>query len=107
MRATIEQRTDPAKRVAQQNDRPQPEPDSDVVVIRRDLTLVAEIDPHCAEDVRHLQIEDGGVGVDQPMDAVLLDELVPVVEVGAVDPASVELLQHASPPPPFPPPPPS
>src|SRR5437764_15459976 len=49
--------------------KPQPEPYGDVVVVRGDLTLVPEIDTDCTEDVSHLQVEDGGIGVDQQMDA--------------------------------------
>ena len=80
----------------EQDDGPQPEPYGDVVVVRGDLTLVPEIDPDCTEDVRHLQVEDGGIGVDQPMDAVLLDELVPIIALDAVDRGCIKLFQHAS-----------
>ncbi len=79
----IEQSTDLAVRVPQQNERPHPQPHGDVVVVGRNLALVAEIDPNRAEDVGHLQTKDGRVGVDQAVDAILLDELIPVVEVGA------------------------
>src|SRR5262249_45732229 len=47
----------------------------------------------------HLRGEDGGIGVDQPMDAILLNEFVPVVEIGALDARYVELLQHGVAPP--------
>jgi hypothetical protein len=66
-------------------------------VVLGDLALVAEIDPYGAEDVGHLGLEDCRIGVDQPVNAILLHQFVPVVEVGgAFDPArrSVELLQH-------------
>ena len=79
-------------RIAQQDDRPQAEPHGDVIVVLGDLALVAEIDPDRAEDVGHLGLEDRRIGVDQPMDAILLHELVPVVEVGgAFDPAAMPL----------------
>src|ERR1700730_2608120 len=94
VRAAIEQRADLAVRVPQQDERPQAQPHSDVVVVRRDLALVTEIDPDRAEDVRHLRGEDGRIGVNYPMDAILLHEFVPVVEVGALDSRCVELLQH-------------
>ncbi len=56
---------------------------------------MAEIDPDRAEDIGHLGLEDCGVGVDQAVDAILLDEFVPVIEIGrALDPGSGELLQH-------------
>ena len=88
MGAAVEQRADLAVRVAQQDDRAQAQPRRDVVVVVRDLALVAEIDPDRAEDVGHLGLEDRRIGVDQPMDAILLHQLVPVVEVGgAFDPA--------------------
>ena len=38
-----------------------------------------EIDPGAGEDAAHLGAEDGGVGIDQPVDAILLHELVPIV----------------------------
>src|SRR3984893_17388856 len=94
MRAAIKRRADLAVRVPQQEERPQAQPAGDVVAVARDLALVAEIDPDRAEDVRHLRGEDGWIGVNHPMDAILLDELVPVVEVGALDSRCVELLQH-------------
>ncbi len=43
---------------------------------------MAEIDPDRAEDVGQLRLEDRRIGVDQPMDAVLLDQSVPIVEIG-------------------------
>ena len=43
---------------------------------------MAEINPDRGEDIGHLRLENRWVGVDEPMDAVLLDELVPIVEVG-------------------------
>ena len=46
----------------------------------RDLAFVREIDPGAAEDMRHLRVEDRRVGVDQPMHAVFLHQLVPVVK---------------------------
>ena len=96
--AAVEQRADFALRVAQQDDRAQAEPRGDEVVVLGDLALVAEIDPDRAEDVGHLGREDRRVGVDQAMDAVLLDQLVPVVEIGrARDRAgrSRQFFQHA------------
>ena len=44
----------------------------------RDLRLMAAIDPGSFEDVRHLQVEKGGVGVDRAVDAVGLDQVVDV-----------------------------
>ena len=82
MGAAVEQRADLALRVTQQNDRPQPQPDSDEIVIVRDLAVVPEIDPHRAEDVGHLRLENGRIGIDQPMDAIVLHQLVPVVPLG-------------------------
>ena len=83
MGAAVEQRADFAVGVAQQDDRAQAQPRGDVVVVVRDLALVPDIDPDRAEDVGHLGLEDRRIGVDQAMDAILLDQLVPVVEVGA------------------------
>jgi hypothetical protein len=83
--------------VVPQDEWTQAQSDGDVVVVVGDLAFVAEIDPHRAEDVGHLGREDRRIGVDQPVDAILLHQLVPVVEVGgALDPArrSVEFLQH-------------
>jgi hypothetical protein len=93
--AAIEQRADFSLRVPQQDDRAQPQPHGDVVVVLRDLALVPEIDPYRAEDIGHLGLEDRRVGIDQPVDAIFLDEFVPVVKIGrAFDPRRVELLQH-------------
>src|ERR1700730_8572615 len=80
--ATVEQGADLAVRVTPQDDRPQTEPDRDEIIIVWDLALVPDIDPHGAKDVSHLQVEYGGVSIDQAMDAILLDELVPVVPLG-------------------------
>src|SRR5918999_1354039 len=56
--------------------RTQTEPRGDEVVDLRDLALVREVHPHGAEHVRHLALEDGGVGVDRAVDAVLVDQAV-------------------------------
>src|SRR5262249_18439027 len=69
----------------------------DVIVVLRDLTFVAEINPYRAEDMRHLGSEDRRVGVDQPVNAVFLNEFVPVIEVGRFggsDRWGVELFKH-------------
>ena len=58
---------------------------------------MAEIDPHRAEDVGHLGLEDRRVGIDQPMDAILLHQLVPVVQVGrALDPGRLDGLSFSN-----------
>ncbi len=92
--AAVEQRPDLAVAVAQEDDRAQPETHGDVVVVLGDLALVAKIDPDRAEDVGHLRLEDRRVGVDQAMDAIVLHQLVPVVEVRALDPGAAEFVQH-------------
>ena len=81
MGAAVEQRADFSLRVPQQDDRAQAKPRGDVIIVIRNLALVSEIDPHRAEDVHHLGLEDRGIGVDQPVDAVLLHEVVPIVEI--------------------------
>src|SRR6202035_5030850 len=91
--AAVEQRANLSARIPQQDDRAQAQPHRDVVVVLRDLALVPEIDPDRAEDVGHLGLEDRGIGVDQAVDAVLPDKLVPVVEV-ARDARWFEPVQH-------------
>jgi len=39
-----------------------------------DLALVADQEPGAAEDAIHLEVEQGGIGVDRPVDAVRLDQ---------------------------------
>ena len=39
-----------------------------------DLALVADHEPGAAEDPIHLEVEQGGIGVDRPVDAVRLDQ---------------------------------
>ena len=75
VRAAVEERAQPAIRIAQHDDRAQAELRGDVVVVARDLALVREVDPHRAEDVRHLQVEDHRIGIDRPMHAVFVDQI--------------------------------
>ena len=81
MGAAVEQRADRALRIAQQDDRPQAESRGDEIVVLGDLAFMPEIDPDRAEDLRHLGLEDRRIGIDQPMDTVLLDELVEIVAI--------------------------
>ena len=97
MGAAVEQRADFSVGIAQQDDRPQAELGGDVIVVVRDLAVVAEIDPDRAPDVGQLRLEDRRVGVDQAVDAVLLDQFVPVVEIGRrgrADRGGVEFFEH-------------
>jgi len=64
VRAAVEQRAQLAVQVPQHDDRAQPQPRGDEIVVLGDLALVREIDPHRAEDVRHLRLEDRWIGVD-------------------------------------------
>ena len=76
VRAAIEERAQLAVRVAQHDHRPQAELGGQVVVVARDLAFVREVDPYRAEDVRHLQVEDHRIGIDRPMHAVLMDQML-------------------------------
>src|SRR5207248_9577626 len=69
--AAVEQRANFPVRVAQQNNRAQAKPRRYEIVVVRYLAVVAEIDPHRAEDVAHLRGEDRWTGLDQPMVAIV------------------------------------
>src|SRR4029077_5425525 len=47
--------------------------------------FVGQIGPGAAENVGHLGFEDRRVGVDQAMGAVVLDQIIPVVQRGAAE----------------------
>jgi len=97
MAAAVKQRAELAIPIPQHDDRAQAQPRGDEIVVPGDLALVREIDPHRAEDVGHLGLEDRGIGIDQAVDAVLLDQLVPIVEIGGgrrADRPRLELFQH-------------
>ena len=89
MGAAVVERADFAVGVAHDDERPQAHAPGDEIVDVRDLAFVRQIGPGAAEDVRHLGFENRRVGVDQPVRAVLLDQIVPVVERGAAEPRSV------------------
>jgi len=78
MRAAVVERADDPLAVAGHDQRTQPEPGGDVIVYRGKLAFMGQIDPGAAEDVSHLGIEDRGVGVEQLMNAVFLNQFVPV-----------------------------
>ena len=80
MGAAIVERADFAVAVAHDDQRTQAQAAGDEVVLVRDFAFVREIRPGAAEDLRHLGFEDRRIGVDQPMRAVLLDQIVPVVQ---------------------------
>jgi len=46
---------------------------------------VCQIGPGAAEDIRHFGFKNRRVGVDQPMGAVFLDEMIPIVQRGAAE----------------------
>ncbi len=97
MGAAVEQRADFPVGIAQQNDRAQAELGGDEIVVVRDLAVVAEIDPDRAADIRQFRLEDRRIGVDQPMDAILLDQIIPVVEIGggrSADRRGFEFFEH-------------
>ena len=82
MAASVEQGMDLAVAVAGEDDGTQPETAGAEVVRLGDLGLVAQIDPGRAEDLAHLHLEDGGIGVETAMNSILLDEFVPESGVG-------------------------
>ena len=86
MGAAVVQRADLALAVAHDDQRAQAHAPGDEVVVVGDLALVRQVGPGAAEDVGHLGLEHGGIGVDQPMRAVLLHEVVPIVQRGAAEP---------------------
>ena len=86
MGAAVVQRADFSVAVAHDNERAQAHAPGDEVVVVRDFAFVREIGPGAAEDVGHLGFENGGIGIDQAMGAVLLDEIIPIVQRGAAEP---------------------
>ena len=63
---------------------------------------MAEVDPDRPEDMSHLGSEDRRVGINQAVDTILLDQVVPVVGVdGPLGPAwrSREFFKHDNRPP--------
>src|SRR3954464_14965442 len=96
MGASVVERADLIVRIAQDDEGTQPHATRDEVVAVRDLALVCQICPCPAEDMRHLGFEDGGIGVDQPMRAVFLDQVIPVIKRGPAEPAGrrSDLLQR-------------
>ena len=86
MGAAIVERADFSGAVAQDNERAQAHAPGDEVVVVRNFAFVRQIGPGAAEDVGHLGLEDRRIGVDQPMRAVLLHQMVPVVQRGAAEP---------------------
>ena len=81
--AAIEQHVDRAVGVADHEHRLPPDQRLVIVAGVRHLARVPDIDPGAAEDALHLEVEDGGVGVDRPMHPVRLHQLRHVVRVRA------------------------
>ena len=86
MGAAIVERADLSLAVAHDDERTQTQAAGDEVVLARDFAFVRDVGPGAAEDVGHLRFEDHGIGVDQPVRAVLLHQMIPVVQRGAGKP---------------------
>ena len=85
MGAAVVERADFSLAVAHDDERTQTQAPGDEIVHVGDFAFVREIGPGAAEDVRHLGFEDRRIGVDQPVRAILLDQIIPVVERGAAE----------------------
>src|SRR6185437_8545108 len=95
MGAAVEQGANFAVAVARDDERAQAEFAGDEIVVFRNLTLVRQVDPGAAEYLRHFPREDVGVGVDQPVDAILLHELVPLITRSGLETRGWKLFEHA------------
>ncbi len=85
MGAAVIERADFPLGVAHDDQRTQSQAPGDKIVDVGDFAFVREIGPRAAEDLRHLGFEDRRIGVDQPVRAILLDQILPVVERGATE----------------------
>src|SRR5262249_2372144 len=85
MGAPIIKRADFPLGVAYHDQRTQSQASGDKIIDLGDLALVREIGPGAAENLRHLRFEDRRISVDQPVRAVLLDEMIPVVQRSAAN----------------------
>ena len=86
MGAAIVERADFSLAVAHDDERTQAQASGDEVVLARDFAFVRDIGPRAAEDVGHLGFEDRGIGIDQPVRAIFLHQMIPVVQRGAAEP---------------------
>ena len=80
MGAAIVKGTNDAGVVAHDDKRTQAELSRNEVVVVRNLAFVREVDPGTPENMGHFRIEDRRVGVEEPVNPILLNELVPVIE---------------------------
>ena len=51
----------------------------------RDLAFMGEKNPHRAEDFAHFVAEDALVRIDEPVDLILVDQLVEIVKRGRAE----------------------
>ena len=85
MGAAVIERADFPLGVAYDDQRTQSQASGDKIIDRGDFALVREIGPGAAENLRHLHFEDRRISVDQPVRAILLDEIIPVVQRSAAE----------------------
>src|SRR5205823_12341338 len=76
VRAAVEEGAQLAAGIAQHDERTQAELRGEVIVRLRNLALVREVAPDAAEDVRHLEAEEHRIGIDRPMDAIFVDQVL-------------------------------
>ncbi len=79
MSAAIVERADHTIGVTGDDERAQAELGGDEIVDIGNVTFMGEIDPGTAEYVRHLGVKDSRVGINEPVNAVLLREVIPVI----------------------------
>src|SRR5581483_7423294 len=81
MGATVIERANLSFVIAHDNQWTQSQAPSYEIIDLGEFALVREIGPRPAENMRHLSFEDRRIGVDQPVRAILLNEIIPLIEV--------------------------
>ena len=85
MGAAVVERTDLSIGVPHDDERTKSQTSGDKIIRVRDFAFVGEIGPRRAENLGHLRFENRRIGIDQTMRAILLDEMIPVIERRAAE----------------------
>ena len=78
MRAAVVERPKRTVATARNDERPEPELSGHVIIHIWDLAFVRQVDPSPAENMSHLGGKYCGIGVDGAVNAMFLDQTVPV-----------------------------
>src|SRR5262249_31316145 len=79
MATSIIERANLAGIIANHNKRPQSKPCGYEIIGIRNLAFVREIDPSPAEDVCHLGVKDRLIGINKPVNSILLHQLIEII----------------------------